>query len=102
MLFRSESPDSYYVLGRAFLEIGDNENAVKELETARQLAPGSPAVRFNLARAYTRVHRTADAEKERAEFQRLNQIMTGETPSQRAERGLSQASEGTAEASSAR
>jgi predicted Zn-dependent protease len=88
------SPDSHYVLGRAMLEQGDSENAVKELELARQLAPGSPAVHFNLARAYTKAHRVAEADRERAEFERLNRIMTGQSPSQRAESGLSQASEG--------
>jgi len=99
VLLAPNSPDSHYVLGRAMLEVEENENAVKELETARALAPGSAAVHFNLARAYTRVHRTADAERERSEFQRLNQIMNGQSPSQRTETGLSRASEGAPGAS---
>jgi len=97
-----KSPDSHYVLGRAMLEQGDSENAVKELELARQLAPGSPAVHFNLARAYTKAHRVAEADRERAEFERLNRIMTGQSPSQRAESGLSQASEGKPDSNPAR
>jgi predicted Zn-dependent protease len=88
------SPDAHYVLGRAMLEHGDSDQAVSELEIARQLAPGSPAVHFNLARAYTKTHRDADAQRERAEFERLNQIMNGQNASQRAAGGLSQATEG--------
>jgi predicted Zn-dependent protease len=67
-----DSPDAHYLLGRSYLESGDVPAAILELETARGLAPGSPAVHFNLARAYAKARRAEEAQKERAEFQRLN------------------------------
>ena len=66
-----ESAETHYVLGRSLLEIGDAQGAVNALEISRRLAPGSPAVHFNLARAYTKIHRSTDADRERAEFERL-------------------------------
>ena len=50
--------------------------AIPELEKAATLAPGSPQAHFMLARAYTPCGaREADAERERAEFTRLDQIV---------------------------
>lgn len=66
-----ESAETHYVVGRSLLEIGDAQGAVNALEISRRLAPGSPAVHFNLARAYTKIHRSTDADRERAEFERL-------------------------------
>jgi tetratricopeptide (TPR) repeat protein len=71
-----ESADAHYLLGRCELETGDATAAVRDLERARDLAPGSPAVHFNLARAYSKTQRSADADRERAEFERLNRLMT--------------------------
>jgi len=84
------SPESHYVLGRVMLEQDESTRAIQELELALQLAPGSPAIHFNLARAFTKAHREADAKRERAEFDRLNRIMTEQTSSKPSEEELSQ------------
>jgi Flp pilus assembly protein TadD len=54
--------------------MGDVEHAIPELEKAASLAPGSPQTQFILGRAYARAGRTAEAERARAEFTRLDQI----------------------------
>ena len=46
----------------------------RQFEAARSLEPSSPSVRFHLARAYQRAGRTADAERERTEFRRLEKL----------------------------
>lgn len=63
-------------LGRVLLEI-DTEpaaSAIRELEAAEKLAPDSPQVRVSLASAYSKAGRTADAQRERAEFARLKKL----------------------------
>jgi tetratricopeptide (TPR) repeat protein len=64
--------------GRALLETGDVPGAIRELEAAVKLAPGSPHARFALADAYTRAGRKADAERERKEFARLRNLIDSE------------------------
>lgn len=61
-------------LGHVLLELGDVEPAVLELEQAARLEPSSIQTHFLLARAYARAGRTADAERARAEFQRLEEL----------------------------
>ena len=73
-----ESSEAHYVLGRSFLEEGENSAAIRELETARRYAPNSPKVHFNLARAYSKADRSAEAQQERAEFERLNALQPGQ------------------------
>jgi predicted Zn-dependent protease len=68
------APDNFVarrILGQVLLETGAVQEAIAELETAKGLQPDSPSVRFQLARAYQRAKRAADAERERAEFTRL-------------------------------
>lgn len=62
------------VLGQIDLQSGDVAGAITELEAARTLEPSSPSVRFHLARAYRRAGRTADADRERDEFKRLEKL----------------------------
>jgi predicted Zn-dependent protease len=76
-----ESSEAHYLLGRSLLEDGDTTAAIHELEAARQMSPNSPKVRFNLARAYSKANRTADAQQERAEFERLNAQLPGQSGS---------------------
>ncbi len=71
-----KSAESRYVLGRALLVEGDASGAIRELDTARRLAPNSPKVHFNLARAYAQANRTIEAQQEREEFERLNNQTT--------------------------
>jgi tetratricopeptide (TPR) repeat protein len=85
-----ESSEAHYLLGRSLLEQGDIPASIHELETARRFSPNSPKVHFNLARAYSRAERTAEAQQERAEFERLNTQLPGQQHSygDRAARGI--------------
>ena len=62
------------VLGQIKLQAGDVAAAIVDLEVAARLEPSSPSVRFHLARAYRRAGRTADAQRESAEFRRLEKV----------------------------
>ena len=62
------------VLGQVKLQAGDVPGAVAELETAAKLEPDSPSVHFNLAKAYQRAGRAADAKREREAFTRLEKV----------------------------
>jgi tetratricopeptide (TPR) repeat protein len=66
------SPPAHYVLGRVYLELGQTEPAVRELQQAASLSPNSPEIHFQLARAYTRQNLAEKAAAERVVFQRLN------------------------------
>jgi predicted Zn-dependent protease len=72
--FGHNSAEAHYVLGRTWLELGENQTAVQELETASKFAPGSPEVHFNLAKAYAKTKQPEKAEQERAIFARLNAL----------------------------
>ena len=58
-------------LGQVLLETGDTEGSIRELERSIELEPLSPESHFLLARAYLKVGRKDDAQRERAEFKRL-------------------------------
>ncbi len=68
------SAEAHYLLGRASLEAGDETTALRELEIASKLSPGSPEVHFNLAKAYARANMPEKAQQERATFSQLNEI----------------------------
>jgi tetratricopeptide (TPR) repeat protein len=68
----------HLALGQVWLETDDLPKAIAALEHGAKLAPGSPEAHFLLARAYARVGRTADAERERAAFQRLKGMKAGQ------------------------
>jgi tetratricopeptide (TPR) repeat protein len=61
------------VLGRVLLEQGQIERAIKELEEGARLAPNSPEMHYALGRAYRRAGREADAKREVALFQKLQE-----------------------------
>lgn len=70
-------PDDFaarHAYGRLLLGAGEVEEAVRQLEAAVRLAPDSPQSHFALARAYSRAGRKLDAEREHAEFQRLEKL----------------------------
>lgn len=67
------SAEAHYLLGRASLELGDDATAIRELEIASRISPGSPEIHFNLAKAYARGKMPEKAEAERAIFSQLNQ-----------------------------
>jgi tetratricopeptide (TPR) repeat protein len=69
-----DSPEAHYLLGRSWLELGQQEKALQELERASKMAPGSPEVHFNLAKAYAKANEPEKAEQERSTFARLNAL----------------------------
>ncbi len=66
------SAKAHYMLGRAYLELGQEEKSLRELEAANKISPGSPEVHFNLAKAYAKAKLPEKAAEERATFARLN------------------------------
>jgi tetratricopeptide (TPR) repeat protein len=56
--------DAYLGLGRSLLGANKAAEAVAPLETAAKLQPDNPVVHFNLATAYRRSGRKADADRE--------------------------------------
>ena len=64
-------------LGQALLEKGDTAGAIEQLEAGVAIAADSPALRFQLAKAYQKAGRSADAERERKEFVRLDRLVRG-------------------------
>jgi predicted Zn-dependent protease len=62
-------------LGQVMLETGNTADSIAQLETGVRLAPDSPSMRFMLARAYQKAGRQADAQRERAEFLRLDRLI---------------------------
>jgi tetratricopeptide (TPR) repeat protein len=66
---------AHNALGQVLLATGDTEGAVRALENAVKLAPDSPAMHFALARAYRAANRSADADREQAEFTRLDRLI---------------------------
>jgi len=68
-----DSAEAHYFLGRSFLELGQEDEAI-QLEIAAKLSPGSPEVHFNLAKAYAKAKQPEKAEQERAAFVRLNAL----------------------------
>lgn len=55
------------------------KDAVRELELAVKLAPDSQDAHFSLSAAYTLAGRTADAARERVEYERLRKLATART-----------------------
>ena len=65
---------AYNAAGRLALEVGQTDRAIQALEKGVTLAPTSPEMHFALSRAYIKAGRVKDAEKERAEFIRLDKL----------------------------
>src|SRR5262249_29152136 len=59
-------------LGRVLLDLGKVNEAIRELEIGVKQAPGSPEMRFALARAYAKAGRKEDAARERSAFLQLD------------------------------
>jgi predicted Zn-dependent protease len=58
--------------GQVLLELNETDQAIKQLEAGVAIASDSPSLHFMLARAYQKAGRTADAQRERETFQRLD------------------------------
>jgi tetratricopeptide (TPR) repeat protein len=63
--------------GQVLLELDAVDGAIDQLRAGIALSPESPILHFTLARAYRKAGRTADAERERQEFQRLDRARPG-------------------------
>jgi tetratricopeptide (TPR) repeat protein len=74
------SAEAHLRLGRVFFANGDLAAAVKELETAKELAPENPGVRSHLAMAYGKMGRTQNAKAESAAYLRLKKKAEATTP----------------------
>ena len=72
---KPDSAEARYFLGRSELETGDLANAIKDLELAEKMAPSSPEVHFNLAKAYAKGKQPEKAEEQRTIFSQLNAII---------------------------
>ena len=68
------SAEAHYMLGRAQLELGHTDIAIQQLEAAGKIAPASPEIHFNLAKAYAKANQPEKADAERAIFVRLNAL----------------------------
>ena len=68
------SAEAHYLLGRAQLDLGHTDLAIQELEAASKIAPDSPEIHFNLAKAYAKTSQPEKADAERAIFVRLNAL----------------------------
>jgi Flp pilus assembly protein TadD len=55
---------AHYSLGKALLQQGNTSKAIEHLETATRLDPSKTYSHYQLARAYQRAGRAAQAEKE--------------------------------------
>jgi tetratricopeptide (TPR) repeat protein len=65
------NPEAHSVYGEVLLHFGKAQQSVGELELAKRLAPDSATVRFQLAAAYRKLHRTVDADRETKAFNLL-------------------------------
>jgi tetratricopeptide (TPR) repeat protein len=69
-----DSAEANYELGRAWLESGDAQKAIAELERANGIKPANPEIHFVLARAYAKANLPEKAAAERAAFTQLEEI----------------------------
>ena len=70
------APQNYSVditMGEALVGKGDLAGGIRELETARQLAPDNLRIRWDLVRAYSAAGRDEDAKREKQEIEKLGQ-----------------------------
>lgn len=65
--------DAYLGLGRALLAADDAAKSIAPLEAAAKLQPENPVVHFQLATAYRRAGRRADADREFVLYQQASQ-----------------------------
>jgi|CZKR01.1.fsa_nt_gi tetratricopeptide (TPR) repeat protein len=66
-----QDPEAHHLLGRVLLATGRYLESARELEVAKQLAPGSATVRSHLAMAYNHLGREKEANVEASAFMAL-------------------------------
>jgi Flp pilus assembly protein TadD len=65
------SADARYLLGKILLDRGDSAAAVEQLEASIRLAPGDARAYYQLGRAYQKMGRAEDAQRQFARYQEL-------------------------------
>jgi len=65
--------EAHHVLGRVLLTTEHFQESARELETAKQLAPGNATIRSHLAMVYRHLGRKKEAEAEAAAFMALKE-----------------------------
>lgn len=63
-----KNAEAHHLLGRVLLANGELQASLRELEAAKQLAPGNPEVRAHLAMVYSKLGRMKEAKAESAAF----------------------------------
>ena len=69
---KPDLPEAYYTLGLTAMALGQIDRAIAALEKASSLNPKHVGARFNLASAYARAGRMADAERQQAAYAELS------------------------------
>ncbi len=72
---RSGYADAHYQLGKLFLERGDTEKAISELERGAAADPKKDYIHYQLSIAYRKASRMEDAERELKLYQKLKDEM---------------------------
>ncbi|MGC2195371.1 MAG: tetratricopeptide repeat protein [Terriglobales bacterium] len=72
--------DAFLGLGEALISSRKFPEAIPPLQTAVKLEPGNPAAHYNLATAYSRAGRKAEADKEFAIHRQMTQKEPGQNP----------------------
>jgi tetratricopeptide (TPR) repeat protein len=88
---RTKEPGSAAIetaLGSAFLESGKLEDAVRCLESAAKLAPGSGEPWYLLADAFRRLHREPKADEALLHFNEVNLVVAGQRAREMRSRSL--------------
>ena len=68
-----KEPSGHLLMGETLASTGDNVGAIRELELARDLAPGRGRVLWALLRAYMAAGRRDDADRIKAEIEKAGQ-----------------------------
>jgi predicted Zn-dependent protease len=69
----AKNASAHMLMGEMLASKGDGPGAIRELELARDQAPQRARIRWDLLRAYTAAGRREDANREKAEIEKLSQ-----------------------------
>ncbi len=72
----ARNASAHMLLGEALMAKGKPADAIRELEAAREQAPDTVRIRWDLVRAYSAVGRTADADREK-KYMEKQELRTG-------------------------
>lgn len=68
---KADYADARYQLGKIFLERGETQKAIEQLEAAAASDPGKDFIHYQLSIAYRKMSRKADADRELKRYQEL-------------------------------